>query len=139
MDPVRPFVVWKPTFATGIHSVDHEHQRFLEIMNELHTAVVNRTTHRQAGETLEKLLDYGSWHFQQEEELMAATGFPRSAEHQAEHAGFLKRLEVLRAEGSCSLGMLSFMSGWVVQHILGADQELGYWNAGLAPQRSTVG
>lgn len=125
----KPMAVWKDSFAIGIASVDREHQRFFELINAMHAAVLAGGSNARCRTTLQELVGYSAWHFRREEQLMVAAGYPDAASHGAEHEAFRRRLERLRADGAGSIAMLGFMTDWIVEHILGSDRAFGRWNS----------
>jgi hemerythrin-like metal-binding protein len=71
-----PFFVWKPAFDLAIPTVDAEHRRFFEIMNELYAAMVRGQGDAVVHSTLRRLVEYATRHFAGEEEFLAGAGYP---------------------------------------------------------------
>lgn len=131
------FVVWKSAFALEIPTVDAEHRRFLEMMNELYDAMTRGDSDGQLRATRANLEAYAAFHFAGEDELLGAVEFPGRAGHRKQHAWFTEQLKALQMDRSdASRATLTFMKDWFVQHILGADREYAAWintNVSVAP------
>lgn len=75
------------------------------------------------------LCDHVKTHFREEEEMMAACGFPGLAEHRRLHAECRKMLVDLLADARhMSLDQIAdqvgrLVNGWIYNHILTADSE----------------
>lgn len=128
---IRQFPVeWDPSFATGIPSVDAQHQQLIHILNLLAATVEAGPTHAQLLDVVAQLADYASYHFAEEERLMEAMGYPELDEHRLEHQTFVNQIElfdldaILATEGLAA-EMLHFLKTWLCDHILGIDQRLG--------------
>lgn len=123
-----PLVVWKPSLAIDISTIDAEHRRFLGMMNELHDAMVHGESDRRLRTLHAHLAAYASFHFTGEEELLEAIQFPARAEHQKQHAWFIAKVRALElGKSEASRATLAFMKDWFVEHILGTDKEFATW------------
>ncbi len=128
---IRQFPVeWDPSFATGIPSVDEQHQQLIHILNLLAATVETGPTPKQLLDIVAQLADYTRYHFTEEERLMEAMKYPELEEHRLEHQTFINQIElfdldaILATEGLAS-EMLHFLKTWLCDHILGIDQRLG--------------
>ena len=121
----EPFITWKPAFETGVPSIDLEHREFVDLLNELHAAVVRRDAAARALQW--RVVELAADHFQHEEELYGASRYPGAAEHRAEHAWFMKRVQ--SDLGTDVHLVFAWLGEWLVQHVLGADREAATWVA----------
>jgi hemerythrin len=129
-----PFVEWQPRFEIGIPSIDGEHRRFFELINELHAAIVAGSGQVRRREALAELAAYAEAHFAGEERWFATYAYPGAAAHRGEHDAFRSRLEGVAVEGGASsVQVLSLMSDWLLQHILGSDRRFGDWLRAARP------
>jgi hemerythrin-like metal-binding protein len=135
---------WSRLFETGLPEVDAQHQRLVELVNQLGQNV-DSASPAHIDEALQALAAYTVYHFQCEEAIMAAAQVaPAHADrHRETHRRFIKQvgewLARRKSEESISLHqLLDFLANWLIFHILGDDQSLGRQVAaihnGVAPQ-----
>ncbi len=123
-------MVWENGMSVGVASIDEDHRRLLEILNSLLVAF-NKSEARDVVEsTIKDLVGYSIRHFDTEERLFEAEGYPRSDEHKRMHGFFVDRVSQLGESydlGNTDLGaeMIEFLQNWLVEHIMGADLEFG--------------
>ncbi len=125
-------IKWQQAFETGISQVDEQHKKLVEMINRLdaslHHGVGNVT--EQVGKVLISLVDYTKYHFDTEEKIMKEIGFEFYQQHFTMHeelrhqiVSILKRLKEGETVGVYE--MLSFLSEWLVSHILEEDRKIG--------------
>lgn len=120
-------VKWKDSYSVGIESIDEDHRKLFNLINQLQTAI-----HYQTGENFEKqalddLVDYTRYHFQREEGLMAEHGYPDLVAHKGEHEKMIAKVEqfliAYQEQGHDALeGVADFLKDWLVHHINGTDK-----------------
>jgi hemerythrin-like metal-binding protein len=126
--PARPFFVWKDAFALGIPVVDQEHQRFFQIINELHAAIAAGRGPAVVAATHAKLLDYARYHFEHEEDYLDLVSYPDLPKHRAQHRAFVRAIERIGTGApATALTMLTLVRDWLLEHILGMDQRYTTW------------
>ena len=125
---MKILVPWDESLSVGVEKIDAHHQRLVELINQLHDAMLEKKTREVLVSILDELLDYTSFHFGFEEECFERFGFPDAARHREAHAAFVKKLGEFR-EG-CSRGaflvsieMMKFLVDWLVTHIKGSDRQ----------------
>ena len=121
---------WNACFITGLHDVDEQHHRLVDLINRFGELIMDRdgATDASLDSVFLELADYSRYHFDDEEALMVAERLdPRDvAEHKRIHAGFLS--EVIRLHRAASKDieasryLLQFLTHWLAYHILGTDQ-----------------
>ena len=64
-----PKITWDESFSVNNEEIDNQHQKWIEIINELHDALINE---KEFGniieESLEAMVKYAQFHFSFEEE-----------------------------------------------------------------------
>ncbi len=131
-----PFFTWKPEFALGMPGIDAEHERFFEIVNELHEAIRDGDGDLQLGATHRRLMDYAIFHFSSEEAALRKVAYPRLDAHHREHEWFLGEVGKIRSQRrDAAIAALSLARDWLLQHILGTDKRCADW---LRAPRRTV-
>jgi hemerythrin len=125
------FFVWNESFELGIPSIDADHQGFLELMNNLCSAMDRGEGRNRTQATLDALRAYATYHFIREEDVMGAAGYPGLHAQQVEHAWYLYYLEKLDglsdADPARARETMEFMRTWFVDHILGTDKRFSQW------------
>ena len=124
----RRFVAWKPEYSVGINSIDQQHKKLVNLINQLQTAVDYSTGEDFEREALKELVDYTKTHFSYEEGLMEQNGYPDFAPHKAQHEKMIKRVEEVIAEYEQNHDMamqdaLDFLRDWLINHINGTDKQ----------------
>ena len=126
-----PSFEWTPCFVTGLTTVDEQHHRLVDVINQLGELLM-RPQGSSADEieaVFGELASYAEFHFQDEEALMLQAGLdPRHvSHHQDQHAKFLQDVAhlhdgLLAGNQQDSSALLDFLSNWLAYHILGTDQ-----------------
>mgnify|MGYP001091038694 CR=1 FL=1 len=119
-----PRILWSDSLATGIDSIDAQHQRIVHLLN----ALQDRLEHGElllARDVLRELVEYKVYHCAHEEDLLKRTGYPLLRQHKRAHAAFLKRCAAFHQQtgidGRTTREALTFLKGWMLKHIRGED------------------
>jgi hemerythrin len=123
---------WSESLAIGVEEIDTQHRELVERFASLLAACEQG----KGKEELKALLGFLDWyvqrHFSDEEALQQRCGYPAWQEHRREHQAFVARIGSLRQQidqGGTELGHLvevnHLLYAWLVNHISGADRELG--------------
>ncbi len=88
-------IEWSDTFSTGIQYLDHEHERLIEVLNDLCDDVCRKGTEPRVTDRFEALHDMVAAHFSLEEKLMRDHGFGGYEDHKAEHERLLDEIRAL--------------------------------------------
>ncbi len=125
-----PLIQWTEALSVGVRELDDQHRQMLSMINELHTALLERRGKDVASDMVERLKDYVRKHFTAEERLMERHGYPDLAAHRAEHNQFIEK--VLDFDLECNDGgnlspmqIQGFLRSWLTSHIKGTDQLYG--------------
>lgn len=113
---------WDPTLATGISSIDGQHQYLFALVQGLYDAYRSGKGREVVPETLDELVAYCLTHFADEESHMNRARFPDLPFHHAEHQRLMAKVHHLQdqlANGEPQLAMdLSILlSQWLRTHI----------------------
>jgi len=120
-------IAWTEEMSVGVPEIDADHQILMELIAQIDDAAAGAEAKEVTGSVLGALLDYTDFHFQREERLQEAIGFPETEQHKRQHAGLKRQvLEFLgrysRAPDTAAAGELSaFLHRWLVDHILTQD------------------
>ncbi len=124
----KRYAVWKDEYSVGVKSLDDDHRKLLNLINNLQTAV-----HYQTGENFEKdalleVVAYTKYHFDREEKMMEEAGYPDLEAHKKAHRSMIEKTETFMQEydkkGHAVIEEVAqFLRNWLVGHINGTDQE----------------
>ncbi len=122
------FVTWKDEYSVGIETIDEDHRKLLNLINQLQTAVHYNYGPSFERKALDELIDYTKYHFSREEKFMRECQYPDYAGHKAEHEKMIEKLNDLLSEydrrGPAGIEQIAhFLRDWLIHHINGSDQE----------------
>lgn len=120
-------IIWNENLSVDISVIDRQHQQLVDMINDLHNAMLQGKGQHILGKILNGLNDYTAEHFATEEKLFAQFNYPETADHIREHAHFINKLNEFKAihtkgsEGT-SIELIDFLSNWLATHILEVDR-----------------
>ena len=122
------FIEWKSDYNVGIDSIDQQHRKLINLINQLQTAVDYSTGEEFEREALDELVDYTKTHFGYEEGLMEKYGCPDFEPHKAQHRKMIAQVEAVLAEyeqdqDRAMNDALNFLKDWLIDHINGTDKQ----------------
>jgi hemerythrin len=130
-----PFISWSIALSVKIAMIDTQHQKLVDIINELHDAMMMGKGKDALASTFIRLGEYTRTHFAAEEGLMKTYGYPDFTAHKAEHDRLTQQVKDLTeqlGQGKYTLTMETnlFLKEWLVNHVMGVDKKYsGYLNA----------
>jgi hemerythrin-like metal-binding protein len=121
-------ISWNEKYSVKVDSIDKQHKRLVDLINELHDAMMNKKAKDVLLKIIRGLVAYTSEHFGYEEKLFVENGYADSREHKKEHSEFIAKISDFQEkyEGgklTLSMEMLSFLKDWLLNHIAGTDQK----------------
>ena len=124
----RQYLKWKSDYSVGIASIDLQHQKLIELINSLQTAVDYSTGEHFERRALDELVDYTKTHFRYEEGLMEKNGYADFESHCSEHARMIARVDQVlesyhRDQHGALQEALDFLKDWLINHINGTDKQ----------------
>ena len=126
-----PIAIWTPNLMTGNPTVDAQHQRLFEMVNELHHGIISGHGRDAMGPILRGLAQYAVQHFGTEERFMMTSKYPNLPRHKEKHDLLTRQVTDLMKEwesGTALPATLSkFLADWVSHHIKEEDKELVAW------------
>jgi diguanylate cyclase (GGDEF)-like protein/hemerythrin-like metal-binding protein len=120
-------LTWLEAYESGNATIDAEHRQLFELGNRLISAATQPDAGAAWRPALASLLEHVTMHFRHEEEILAAHGYERLAEHQRAHASLLRRateLAPIAGNDDGALGRLvDFLASDVIaKHLFKADR-----------------
>lgn len=120
---------WEDRYAVGVAQIDEHHRHLVDLLNKAYHDFVHHASHRENAVILDELIDYATYHFTAEEQRMQDNNYPQMAAHKQEHEEFIRRVKEMHADLQQRkvffLEILQFLKGWLANHILRTDVELG--------------
>jgi len=124
------FLSWSPQCSIGLHAIDEQHIKLLNLINNLRAAILCDTGPDFERGALEALIDYTRSHLKFEEELMQEHDFLDFEGHKAQHDQMIGNVQDYvnryQRDGSKVLPEVAdYLQMWLTQHIQGTDRKLG--------------
>ena len=122
-----PIITWNDDLSVGIMEIDGQHQKLVQMINDLHDAMRDGKSRAVLGGLIAGLADYADTHFATEEAYFDQYGYPEAGAHKREHAAFVQKVSEFKAgfdDGRLMLSMevMTFLKDWLVNHIKGTDK-----------------
>lgn len=128
-------LIWDGSLNTGHSVIDSQHERLVGLINRLAAAWDSPEREGAVMQAITDMYLYANEHFREEEALMAATGYPGLAAHQALHREFVERAhsftDASLADSAPIDDMLGYLTEWLRQHITHEDTRIARHVAGL--------
>jgi len=116
--------------SVGVERLDRDHQVLVELINRIDECGDDMASRvRVLPEVIATLIAYTVFHFEREEKVMAACGYPDFSAHYEEHRILTREVQKLQRRivadpGSVSRDeVLAFLTDWLRHHILLQDME----------------
>jgi len=124
--------IWNPGLVLGDPLIDEQHQALVAMIVELDQRMSDSSYSQGAIDAVQGMMAYAATHFEDEEALMAESGWPDLERHRTLHAEFMTRTNDFskdaRVDGEwASLDMLRYLVSWLLTHINEEDREFLTW------------
>ncbi len=121
-------IKWEDKMSVKVKEIDEQHKKLVNMINELHEAMLERKSKEALGKIIDGLIEYTDIHFKTEEKYFDKFGYPEADAHKKEHQDFVKKVVDFKKgydEGKLllSLDVMNFLKDWLVNHIMGSDQK----------------
>lgn len=121
-------ITWSDRYSVGIARIDAEHQKLVDLVNELYRAIIAGNPTSATAKVLDGLAAYTFSHFASEEGLLKRYAYPNYAQHKAEHDKLVVQVKQLQQDlraGKTAVTQeaMSFLQSWLIGHILGVDKK----------------
>ncbi len=122
-------IVWSKSYSVGVSQMDREHQRLIDIINNLYAAMRSGRSRDAIGTILDELIDYTKTHFAHEEKLMQESNYEGFDEQKRCHVSLVSQVVEIQQKyhAGTALGqeVMTFLKGWLINHIQGLDKKYG--------------
>ena len=140
---MKKSIEWNDGLATGLPQVDEQHRRLFDTINELGRVYEAGADVDRIHAVLDDLRRYATYHFQDEEELMAKHFISPAHQHAhlVSHNEFIHYIDRISALVSANPGivinmLLAFLLKWLVQHVTGIDVSMAKLIAAAMPDQA---
>jgi hemerythrin-like metal-binding protein len=121
-------ISWDKKYMIGITSIDLQHKKLVEIINELYMGFGAADNSRILKRVIKQLIEYTEYHFGEEEKFFAQTEYPDMKEHLSQHRKFVKKMkqfakEVEKGDISASFDIIDYLKKWLLDHISKTDRK----------------
>ncbi len=121
-------IEWTEDFSVRVEEIDLQHKKLVQMINELHRAMLDGKGTVFVGDIISRLADYTIYHFQTEEKYFDKFGYLQTELHKKVHSDFVKKVSEFKAaydtkEVMLTIDVLEFLSNWIREHILGEDMK----------------
>jgi len=126
--PAPPkLITWSDRYSVGIARIDAQHRRLVDLINDLHAAMLAGEGSSELGKILDRLSGYAVSHFATEETLMKKFGYPDYERHKAEHDRLMAQVRLLLEKSRTNKAeltheVMTFLQRWLIGHIVNVDK-----------------
>jgi len=123
---------WQDNYSVGIPQIDEQHQKLIHLLNKLASSLANQSEPVELKNIFYELALYAVYHFQTEENIWHEdlAGDAWEAGHKKSHENFVTEIRALQdLENSKPFNeviedVLSFLTRWLIVHILESDKRM---------------
>ncbi len=130
---------WREQFSVGNDLIDSDHRFLIEIINKAEACL--KTGKRQAlTAVLDELARYGQTHFEREELVAKAVGYPEADRLHESHARLVGALDEFKGELGAvwteeSVAYFTvFLRDWLINHVIKEDIAMKPWMLKHSPR-----
>jgi hemerythrin len=112
----------------NIKEIDLQHQKLVELINNLHDGMKAGKGKEILGEILSELVNYTSFHFAFEEKLLEKYVYPETIAHKRQHSDLVGQVLAYKesyesGKTVLSIEIMNFLKDWLTTHITGTDKK----------------
>lgn len=123
------FFTWKNDYSINVKKVDTQHEKLVNILNELHQAMLSGKANDILEKILLELINYTVYHFNTEEEFMGKYNYTNKERHTVIHNQLKEKVGLyfndFKNNKINKTELLFFLKEWLYKHILEEDHLLG--------------
>jgi len=119
---------WTDELSIGNTNVDKDHNKLIEIYNNLVDLIQLDGNREEFAIILSKLTDYTLSHFRKEEDYMQKFSYPNISIHKSYHTDFMYKValfnvDLLSTNPPDPKSIIKFVDKWLINHIMKSDKD----------------
>lgn len=118
---------WDNTYSVNVDVIDNHHKKVIDLINTMHDGIMVGNEQEVVEQVLEDLMQFTNKYFPEEENLLAARGYPKLKEYQTKHQQLTEKVwkmyERYEEGENITNDMMSFLTRWITHHIMSADAD----------------
>ena len=119
---------WQSNYTVNVCEIDKQHQKLIEMINNLHDGMKAGKGKEVLGDILANLVKYTEFHFKYEEKLFKQYVYPETLAHKRQHSDLVNQVQNYKksfesGESVLSMEIMSFLKVWLMDHIVGSDKK----------------
>lgn len=123
-------ITWKEAYSVNITEIDDQHKKLVELVNNLHDAMIAGKAKEMMSSILSGLVDYTLDHFATEEKYFDEYDYPESETHKKQHSDLVEQVAALQkkhetGEKVFTIDVMNFLRDWLQDHIVDSDKKFG--------------
>jgi len=123
----RDLIVWDQKYSVDINTVDEQHKKLINIINQLHRAMKHGSSNEAIGSIFNELVSYTEFHFDEEQKMMEKADYPELPSHAQTHKGLVQQVVAYKKKyqdgGVISADLMDFLKSWLLDHIMIHDKK----------------
>jgi hemerythrin len=132
-------LLWREQFSVGNDLIDSDQQYLIEIINRAEVSLkVNN--HAELTMVLDELARYGKSHFEREEGVAKAVGYPKADQLNVSHAQLNEKLVAFKVQigdtwtQAAVAQFTAFLRDWLIAHVIKEDMLMKPWMIKYSPR-----
>jgi hemerythrin len=132
-------LLWRSQFSVGNDLIDTDHQYLLEIINRAEVCL-KAVDAASLTSVLDELTKYGKSHFEREELVANAVGYPKADQLHTSHTALVNQLNTFRDQLGSNWTQnnvdefIAFLRDWLIQHVIKEDMLMKPWLTKHSPR-----
>ena len=120
------FADWDDSYSVGVKKIDEQHRHLFRLINDLNRMSLGLESSKTLRDIMEEILEYTTYHFRTEEEIMKSVKFPGLEDHIKEHREMRERMtghyyKCIDREFKCLNEVLEELIDWLHTHMARSD------------------
>jgi len=121
------YIKWTTELELGIPFIDSDHRVLIRLLNQVAACIEANEESTVLGSVISSLADYTVYHFEREERFQEIANHSSLTEHKERHEELAEKVAAYKdafltaPQGFSGDDLLTFLSKWLTDHILGDD------------------
>ena len=123
---------WRDQLSVGNDLIDNDHKYLIEVINRAEASVEAHNRVKLSA-VLDELGAYGKTHFEREELVAKAAGYPKADQLHESHSKLVADLARFKDgigdtwNEDASTQFTSYLRGWLIEHVIKEDLPMKPW------------